>query len=302
MVPNAGKCKQAIFRRDVVRLLCRALTLPLVEAVDRNDAATPLEGMAIRRLGRNAVRAGVDRGRDLAEFGRPTRDESPNEIADSAPAVVVEAAGLIAWRDTFVHKAQPISPRHKMGRMNDDSEPTTGLSEDDQSGAGSLLVLVYDELRKLAASKIAQEGTGHSLQATALVHDAYVRLVESGQSRCWNGRGHFFGAAAEAMRRILVERARERKQLKRGHEHRRVDLEADCMMVDAPLFDVLALDEALSRLATLDSLKADLVKLRYFCGMTMPEAAAALDISLATAERYWTFSKAWLYTEMVDHD
>src|SRR5207244_24628 len=146
---------------------------------------------------------------------------------------------------------------------------------------------------------------GQTLQATALVHEAYLRLVASGDASApraqdWNSRGHFFAAAAESMRRILVESARRKSRLKHGREHQRVDLDSGCLVSAAPSLDLLALDEALSRLAETEPAKAELVKLRFFAGLTMPEAAATLDISLATAERYWTFAKSWLYAELAD--
>jgi RNA polymerase sigma factor (TIGR02999 family) len=176
----------------------------------------------------------------------------------------------------------------------------SAISEGDPHAAEQLLPLVYDELRKLAAQKLAQEKPGQTLEATALVHEAYLRLVGSSAEPQWNSRGHFFAAAAEAMRRILVESARRKSRLKHGREHQRVDLDSGCLVSSAPSLDLLALDEALSRLSETEPAKAELVKLRFFAGMTMPEAAAALDISLATAERYWTFAKSWLYAELAD--
>jgi RNA polymerase sigma factor (TIGR02999 family) len=163
-----------------------------------------------------------------------------------------------------------------------------------------LLLLVYSELRKLAAQKLAHEKPGQTLEATALVHEAYLRLMGAENVQHWNSRQHFFGAAAEAMRRILVEQARRKSRLKHGRKHQRVDLDSGCLVSAAPSLDLLALDEALSRLAETEPAKAELVKLRFFAGLTMPEAAAALDISLATAERYWTFAKSWLYAELAD--
>jgi RNA polymerase sigma factor (TIGR02999 family) len=176
------------------------------------------------------------------------------------------------------------------------------IYQGDARAAEQLLPVVYDELRKLAAQRLIQEKPGQTLQATALVHEAYLRLVDVEQAQQWNSRGHFFAAAAEAMRRILVESARHKGRLKHGREHRRVDLESGCLMSASPSVDLLALDEALSRLAESQPVKADLVKMRFFAGLTMPEAAAALHISLATAERYWTFAKSWLYAELIDDD
>src|SRR5215213_6165283 len=158
----------------------------------------------------------------------------------------------------------------------------------DPHAAEQLLPLVYDELRRLAAQRLADEKPGHTLQATALVHEAYLRLGGGEPPAGWNGRGHFFAAAAEAMRRILVESARRKGRLKHGRGHTRVDLESGCLVSAAPALDLVALDEALTRLAEAEPAKADLVRLRFFGGLTMPEAAAALGISLATAERHWT--------------
>jgi RNA polymerase sigma factor (TIGR02999 family) len=176
----------------------------------------------------------------------------------------------------------------------------SAIEAGDPKAAAELLPLVYDELRKLAAAKMAAEKPGQTLQTTALVHEAFLRLVGRNADSRWNSRGHFFAAAAEAMRRILVECARRKSRLKHGHEHQRVDLDSGCLVSAAPSLDLLALDEALSRLAEAEPAKAELVKLRFFAGLTMPEAAAALGISLATAERYWTFAKSWLYAELAD--
>jgi RNA polymerase sigma factor (TIGR02999 family) len=185
--------------------------------------------------------------------------------------------------------------------MSDVTQILSAIEEGDPHAAEELLPLVYDELRKLAAQRLAHEKPGQTLQATALVHEAYPRLVDVEKAQNWNSRGHFFAAAAEAMRRILVEQARRKSRLKHGREHRRVDLDSGCLVSPAPSLDFLALNEALSRLAETEPAKAELVKLRFFAGLTMPEAAAALDISLATAERYWTFAKSWLYAELADH-
>ena len=184
--------------------------------------------------------------------------------------------------------------------MNEVTRILSAIEQGDGQAAAQLLPLVYDELRKLAARKLAQEKPGQTLQATALVHEAYLRLVDQDRVQGWNSRAHFFAAAAEAIRRILVESARRKSRLKHGREHQRVDLESGCLVSAAPSLDLVALDEALSRLAETEPAKAELVKLRFFAGLTMPEAAAALAISLATAERYWTFAKSWLYAELAD--
>jgi RNA polymerase sigma factor (TIGR02999 family) len=187
-----------------------------------------------------------------------------------------------------------------MPLMSEVSHILSAIEQGDPSAAEQLLPLVYEELRRLAVQKLAQEKPGQTLQATALVHEAYLRLVGDSTEPHWDSRGHFFAAAAEAMRRILVENARRKGRLKHGREHQRVDLEPDGLVSAAPSLDPLALDEALSRLAAIEPAKAELVKLRFFAGLTMPEAAAALDISLATAERYWTFARSWLYAELDD--
>ena len=161
----------------------------------------------------------------------------------------------------------------------------------DRQAAAELLPLVYDELRRLAAAKLANEKPGQTLDATGLVHEAYLRLVGDQQ---FDGRGHFFAAAAEAMRRILVEAARRRVALKRGGHVDRTDLELDHIPAPEPDEELLALDEALDRLAAHDPQKAELVKLRYFAGLTADQAAAALGISPSTADRSWTYARAWL--------
>jgi RNA polymerase sigma factor (TIGR02999 family) len=176
----------------------------------------------------------------------------------------------------------------------------SAIEQGDHHAAEQLLPLVYDELRKLAAQKLAQEKPGQTLEATALVHEAYVRLVGLDQAQHWNSQGHFFAAAAEAMRCILVESARRKNRLKHGRGRERVDVDSGCLVSAAPSLDLVALDEALSRLAETEPAKAELVKLRFFAGLTMPEAAAVLNISVATAERYWSFAKAWLYAELAD--
>jgi RNA polymerase sigma factor (TIGR02999 family) len=190
--------------------------------------------------------------------------------------------------------------------MSDVTRILLQIESGDPSAAEQLLPLVYDELRKLAAAKLAHEKPGQTLQATALVHEAYLRLARKGagsggqDAMSWTSRSHFFGAAAEAMRRVVVEHARSRGRLKRGGHRQRVDLDSNCSIQEPPSLDILALDEALTNLAATEPVKADLVKLRFFAGLTMPQAADALGVSLATAERYWTFAKAWLYTELAD--
>lgn len=168
----------------------------------------------------------------------------------------------------------------------------------DPAAAEELLPIVYDELRKLAAARLAMEKPGQTLQATALVHDAYIRLVATEDSQHWNGRGHFFAAAGEAMRRILVERARQRRQIKRGGDRQRIDLPDLDMIEDERVEDVLRVDCALERLATVDPQAADLVKLRFFVGLSLRDVAAALGIPRRTADRIWAYAKAWLKEEL----
>lgn len=167
------------------------------------------------------------------------------------------------------------------------------MQRGESQAAVELLPLVYDELRRIAAYKMAQESPGHTLQATALVHEAWLRMLGDGNER-FSGRAHFFGVAAEAMRRILVESARRKRSLKRGAGAQREELDESHLVLAAPSDEMLAVDEALDLLAAEDSTSADLVKLRYFVGMTMEEAASALGLPLRTAERLWTYARAWL--------
>lgn len=180
------------------------------------------------------------------------------------------------------------------------STEVTRLLEDVQAGrvdADVLIPVVYDELRRVAQRQLSEERPGQTLQATALVHEAYLRLL-GGTSPGWDHRGHFFAAAAEAMRRILIEAARRKARIKHGGGKQRVDLQTgDAILVDSK-HDVLSIDESLTRFEAIDPKKAELVKLRYFAGLTEPEAARALGISRATASRWWTFAKAWLYADL----
>jgi RNA polymerase sigma factor (TIGR02999 family) len=191
---------------------------------------------------------------------------------------------------------------------NDTSDVTRILSQiesGEPDASERLLPLVYDELRKLAANRLAREKPGQTLQATALVHEAYVRLVAAKQpDQTWEGRGHFFASAAEAMRRILVENARRKQGPQHGGNHRRVEINTDDIVsseanfAENALLDVLALDEALTRLARVAPERAELVKLRFFAGLTMSEVASVLGISRATAARQWAFARAWLFAEL----
>jgi RNA polymerase sigma factor (TIGR02999 family) len=181
------------------------------------------------------------------------------------------------------------------------SEVTAILStigRGEPQAAGQLLPLVYEELRRLAARRLAREGPGQTLEATALVHEAYLRLVGDAADQSWNSRGHFFAAAAEAMRRILIDGARRKRRAKHGGDRRRLPLGELTLPADDRAEELLALDEALGKLAAREPVKAELVKLRFFAGLTMAEAAQALGISLATAERSWAFARVWLYAEL----
>jgi RNA polymerase sigma factor (TIGR02999 family) len=174
------------------------------------------------------------------------------------------------------------------------------IEKGDPHAAGQLLPLVYDELRRLATAHMAHEKPGQTLQATALVHEAYLRLVGKDEEQSWNSRGHFFAAAAEAMRRVLVENARRKKCLKHGGDLSRQEFDEEQLAGPELREDLLALDEALTKLATENRTAADLVQLRYFAGFTLPEAAQAIGISPRTAGRLWTYARAWLRREVED--
>jgi len=192
----------------------------------------------------------------------------------------------------------PIEPdRAEVTRILD------ALGQGEQKAARDLLPLVYAELRRLAARKLASQPSGQTLQPTALVHEAYLRLVGGEDKRQWDNRGHFYVAAAEAMRRILLDRARDKKRLKRGGGRRRQDLDLHAVLDDdAPGDDLIDLDDALSRLAAVDAQAAALVKLRLFAGLTIDEAARALGVSRRTAERDWTFARTWLFGQLGPRD
>jgi RNA polymerase sigma factor (TIGR02999 family) len=185
--------------------------------------------------------------------------------------------------------------------MNEVTQILSAMAGGDCQAGSQLFPLVYDELRKLAAQRLAGEKPGQTLQATALVHEAYLRLVGERPGQHFDGRGHFFAAAAEAMRRILVDHARAKGADKRGGHWKRVDL-ADWHNAAQPPEQVLALNEALDRLAALAPEKAQLVTLRYFGGLSLPEAADVLGVSLRTAERWWHFARSWLYTQLLEED
>jgi len=182
--------------------------------------------------------------------------------------------------------------------MSDVTQILSAIEQGDQKASEQLLPLVYEELRKLAASKMAQENPGQTLQATALVHEAYIRLVDVDKAQHWNSRGHFFGAAAEAMRRILVDRARHKETLRAGGDAERVDFDKVEPANESPGVDLLALNEALVMLERHDSRKAELVKLRYFAGLSVRAAAETLGIAPSTAISDWAYAKGWLRLQM----
>ncbi|MEX0612834.1 MAG: ECF-type sigma factor [Pirellulales bacterium] len=182
--------------------------------------------------------------------------------------------------------------------MNDVTRILNAVEQGDAQAAERLLPLVYDELRTLAAHKLAQEKPGQTLQATALVHEAYLRLVDVDTVQHWNSRGHFFAAAAEAMRRILVDEARHKRSQRRGGNYQRIELSAVEPAVGVNQLDILALDEALHQLTALDPRAAELVKLRFFAGLTVSEAAKVLAVSIATAENDWAYAKSWLKLQL----
>ena len=184
--------------------------------------------------------------------------------------------------------------------MSEVTRILAAIEQGEPQAAEQLLPLVYDELRRLAAAKLAQERPGQTLQATALVHEAYARLVGADADGKWDNHRHFFAAAAEAMRRILIDNARRKHRPKHGGDRRRVAADVAAPQPEMPLEDLLALDEALDKLAKEEPAKAELVKLRFFAGLTMPDVADVLGLSLATAERHWTYARTWLYAELKD--
>lgn len=181
--------------------------------------------------------------------------------------------------------------------MSDVTRILTAIEQGDAHAADKLLPVVYQELRRLAAQKISREPPGQTLQATALVHEAYIRLVGT-EAQNFSGRTHFFAAAAEAMRRILIDNARRKQRLKRGGGRQKIDLNDVEISIEAPSDDLVALDEALEKLAKMDRVKADLVKLRYFAGLTLEQAAGLLNLPERTAKRYWAHARAWLYQQV----
>jgi len=201
-----------------------------------------------------------------------------------------------------MERASCVFVRFRLGTaMTDVTRILNAIEQGDARAADELLPLVYEELRLLAAQKLSHEPPGQTLQATALVHEAYIRLVGD-EPQSWNSRGHFFCAAAEAMRRILIENARRKQKIKRGGDQHRVDLSDADMAVERDINNLLSLDDALTKLAQEDPAKADLVKLRYFGGLTLEQAGDVLKISRATASRYWSYVQAWLFHEINGSD
>jgi RNA polymerase sigma factor (TIGR02999 family) len=186
--------------------------------------------------------------------------------------------------------------------MSEVTRILSAIEHGDAHAAGQLLPLVYDELRKLAAQKMAQEAPGHTLQATALVHEAYVRLVDGDKAQHWNSRGHFFAAAAEAMRRILVERARSKRRIKRGGEARRLELNEHLLVADDRVDELFAVHEALDELERHDAQAAALVKLRFFAGLEHQEAAELLGLGRRAADRLWLLARTWLYRALAEDE
>jgi len=184
--------------------------------------------------------------------------------------------------------------------MHEITEVLDAIARNEPSAADRLLPLVYEELRKLAANKLAQEAPGQTLQPTALVHEAYLRVAGANEMGRWDHRGHFFAAAAEAMRRILIDNARRKQRPKHGGGRRRALGDIAAPRPETSAEDLLDLDEALDKLAQENPARAELVKLRFYAGLTMPEIADVMNISLATAERHWTYARTWLYAELAD--
>ncbi len=217
----------------------------------------------------------------------------PNTCGYSATSAFFMPDCTKLWVLALSSKAEPMSEVTKI---------LCAVEQGNPQAAEQLLPLVYDELRRLAAQKLAQETPGQTLQATALVHEAYLRLMGAQRLQSWDSRGHFFAAAAEAMRRILINRARDKKRVKRGGVHHRVDLDRIEIALDTNDEQLIALDEALSQLAVEDPAAARLVNLRFFAGLTLKDAAASLALAPRTAERQWAYARAWLYARLRHDD
>jgi RNA polymerase sigma factor (TIGR02999 family) len=182
--------------------------------------------------------------------------------------------------------------------MADVTQILSQIESGDPSAADQLLPLIYEELRKLAAAKLAHEKPGQTLQATALVHEAYLRLVGAEKSHSWDSRGHFFSAAAEAMRRVLLNRVRDKKRQKRAGERQRISLDQVVVAMDTPAGELMEMDEAIEELANRDLLSANIVKLRFFAGLSLKDAADALGLTRRQADRHWAYARAWLFDRL----
>ena len=233
---------------------------------------------------------------DRCVFVRPTNSHVRLKVIAFRPALLKSAGSMNHPFDMMLPSTR-YSVRVDPTAMSDVTRILTAIDQGDPSAAEQLLPLVYEELRRLAAQKLSQEKPGQTLQATAIVHEAYLRLVGS-KDQHWDSRGHFFAAAAEAMQRILVENARRKQRHRHGGGQTRQELRESDLVVDVPSDDLVALDEALKKLATEDPKIASLVSLRYFAGLTMEQAAGVLGVGLRTAERYWTYARAWLHNEI----
>lgn len=218
------------------------------------------------------------------------RCDAVRREAGPGPLTLGTSTGILGRRITEAYNA----------KMTEVTQILRAINSGDPAAAESLLPLVYAELRKLAAQRLANEAPGQTLQATALVHEAYIRLIgpEGERADVWHSRGHFFAAAAEAMRRILIDAARAKRAEKRGGDRRRLTLPLDGLILNDVPEEVLDLDEALGKLARKDAVKAELVRLRFFAGLSMDEAAAALGVSPTTADNYWAYARAWLFNEL----
>lgn len=208
---------------------------------------------------------------------------------------------MAAPDDVLILTAVIVATRVLEGNVTDVTLILNALERGDDKAIDRLLPAVYEELRQLAAQKLAHERHGHTLQATALVHEAYLRLIGA-NSTIFKSRAYFFGAAAEAMRRILIENARRKQRLRHGGKQEKVDLSEVALAIEPPSEDLIVLDKALTELAKIDQSKADIVKLRYFAGLTLEQAAEALDISPSTAQRRWIYAKAWLFRRIRSQD
>ena len=223
---------------------------------------------------------------------------APSRVMGDAATAAAPLGPALAQKGASVRPVRRESQTERLMGMNDVTRILFAIEQGKPEAARDLVPLVYEELRKLAAQRLAQEKPGQTFQATALVHEAYLRLVDVEQAQHWNSRGHFFGAAAEAMRRILVERARHKRSLKAGGDRHRQDLSDVDLATVEPDIDLLALNEALEKLEKQDKRRAEVVKLRFFAGLTVEQVAEALGISISTAGSDWTYARCWLRLEI----